>query len=472
MRSTDITHEALNVCARTVARDLCIGCGVCAAICPQRNLRMRWTKLGTLAPADGGRCSTACRLCLEACPFQDGAPHEDAVAHSLYGDIGGIRHKPETGYVLAAYAGYAGGGYRPRGASGGMASWFLARLLETGRVDHVLCVRPRAESDCLFEYAVLSAPADVSDSSRSAYYPVELSQVLRHVMEHNGQFAVIAVPCFAKAIRRAQEHVPALKRRIAVVAGLVCGQTKSKGFSDYLIARMGLDLRNVAKVIFRSKNPDQPAGNFDMRATLKNGGDGVCSWQGGVYGETWASGLFTPRACQFCDDTFAETADIVFMDAWLPEYERDRQGTSIVLARSWDARRTLEKGMADHVIALHPLPIDKVIASQAGVVFRKRDLLANRLWIERNKKGQPLKRVVASRPNWFRRLLLEAQENIRKKGEMAYVLSDPNGPNRMDEFHKAIQVPQCRLQAMRFAGVCYSRLRSVMARLLPSRVKR
>lgn len=33
-----------------------------------------------------------------------------------------------------------------------------------------------------------------------------------------------------------------------------------------------------------------------------------------------------PRACNYCDDVFAECADVTCMDAWLPEYSQDHRG--------------------------------------------------------------------------------------------------------------------------------------------------
>lgn len=40
------------------------------------------------------------------------------------------------------------------------------------------------------------------------------------------------------------------------------------------------------------------------------------------------------KACDFCDDVFAETADIALGDAWLPEYVQDGNGTNVVVTRN------------------------------------------------------------------------------------------------------------------------------------------
>ena len=85
------------------------------------------------------------------------------------------------------------------------------------------------------------------------------------------------------------------------------------------------------------------------------------------------SGLFGLSACKYCDDMMAECADITFMDAWLPEYTKtEPRGTNIFVARSSLACALLEKGNLSGELSIHPLPIEKVIASQGGLIRRKR----------------------------------------------------------------------------------------------------
>lgn len=81
------------------------------------------------------------------------------------------------------------------------------------------------------------------------------------------------------------------------------------------------------------------------------------------------------------------------MDAWLPEYSRDSRGTNLVLVRSPAVREVLERGQG---ISLDPIPLDRVVQSQAGVVAVKREHLAYRLYLDRQEV--PEKRVAPARP--------------------------------------------------------------------------
>ena len=183
-----------------VKRDLCIGCGICAALCPEESLTMQWNQYGEYNPSEVVPCTIQCGVCLKVCPFADGNNNEDDIGKTHYGDISGVCHQSETGYYLDCYVGFAPE-TRNRGSSGGMATWLLSTLLKKGIVDYVIVVIPHEDPDQLFKFAILSNPESVLDSSGSAYYPVELSGVIREILNKPGKYAIIGVPCFVKAIR-------------------------------------------------------------------------------------------------------------------------------------------------------------------------------------------------------------------------------------------------------------------------------
>ena len=96
-----------SVITNTVKHDLCIGCGFCAALCPQDILAMQWNHCGEYNPVEVSPCTTECGLCLKVCPFADSEENEDTIGERLYGAVPGIQHRSETGYYLASYVGYS-----------------------------------------------------------------------------------------------------------------------------------------------------------------------------------------------------------------------------------------------------------------------------------------------------------------------------------------------------------------------------
>ncbi len=396
-----------------VPTDLCIGCGLCVALCPQGVHAMQWNRCGEYNPIGVSPCTTHCGLCQKVCPFAESGVNEDTVGEQLYGAIKGIQHRSETGYYLGSYIGYSER-HRPTSASGGMTTWLLEALLVAGVVDHVICVSPTSDSAKLFAFQVFDTPEDVRIGAGSAYYPVEMSGVIRQVLEIPGRYAITGLPCFIKAIRLAQQQNKKLRERIAVTVGLTCGQLKSRHFTDY-VATLAEVQEKVTEVHYRGKSPDHPADNFYFSFTTADNKEHRIFWNEGI-AEAWTNRWFTPRACNYCDDIFAECADVTCMDAWLPEYSRDSQGTSLLLVRSPVIRDMIEQGQG---IRLDPVPVEWVVQSQAGVVVVKRQHLAYRLYLDReNGSKGPKKRVKPERPmNPFLRREVVLKERMRVKSQ-------------------------------------------------------
>lgn len=383
-----------------VGHDLCIGCGTCAAICPRGRLSIGFDNRGfyTARERDEAQpCADSCSLCSRVCPFADGNPNEDSIAAALFGDD--THTAPQLGRFRSCFVGWsARGAQREDGASGGLATWFLTELLRRGEVDRVICVARRPGPEPLFAYKVCASEQEVEDASRSAYYPVEMSAVLGEMLSTDGRYAIVCLPCFAKAVRLAADVIPRIKERLVCVAGLVCGHTVSAFFAEYAAALGDPHAGPPSCVIFRAKDPRFPA---TEHAT-------ICRWNDRAKTVMWSEGLgealfqnwFTPNPCFYCDDIFAETADAVFMDAWLPEYSGDYRGTSIVVTRSRLADAVVRTGLETGDTQLKPCTPDEALRSQASTLEFKCAGLSHRLALAREAAlHTPVKRVAPLKAN-------------------------------------------------------------------------
>jgi hypothetical protein len=135
-----------------------------------------------------------------------------------------------------------------------------------------------------------------------------------------------------------------------------------------------------------------------------------------LLGGNWGHALFQLQACDFCDDIFAETADICFGDAWLPQYEGEWRGTNVVLCRSEKLQPLLDDGLARGTITIEPITVADAAQSQAGNFRHRREGLSLRLEdaLARGEKV-PRKRV---RPGSVKLPALR-QAIVRKRQEMA-----------------------------------------------------
>jgi len=425
-----------DVCREIVANNLCIGCGLCAAICPRQNLRIKFNQYGEYTVRQQGEeCPDGCTVCLDTCPFFGGAENESTLGKKLFAEIPGIKYASETGYYLEAFVGYSNiAGHREMGGSGGMATWMLETLLTQKLVDYVACVSAANEPGQLFKYGIYSVPEEVRGCSQSCYYPVETSQIIRQVLSKKGRYAIIALPCVCKGIRLAMQLNPKLARRVKFLLGLVCGQVKSKFFAEYVCALAGGEADSLRKVIFRVKEPNRAAWDFGMKficaSSSKVLSENLLFWSEGI-NLAWGDRLFTPNACDFCDDVFAEVADVCFMDAWLPQYSSDWRGHSIVLVRHKELSALLKGAIQNESVYLKPLDIGQVVKSQSGVLLSKRSDIRERIRLA--KKGGmtvPAKRLslCGHEPSMCRRFFIREQRRISKNSREMWPLAETNLP--------------------------------------------
>jgi hypothetical protein len=183
---------------------------------------------------------------------------------------------------------------------------------------------------------------------------------------------------------------PKLKRRIRFVLGLVCSQTKSKFFAEYICGLGGGNPFCLEKVIFRIKIDEQrPLSDHAVKLVSVNENnernENIVYYSQGLY-RIWGDRYFTPNACNFCNDVFAELADVTFMGAWLPEYKGDSKGHSLCLFRNNMLGNLVKSLMRKNEGELKPVSINDTIYSERGGVFDNKVLINTRIAIA-NKLG-------------------------------------------------------------------------------------
>lgn len=408
----------LDVASKIVSNGICRGCGVCAGVCPSKVLEMAWREDGDRVCIKVGECPPKCDLCLRVCPFNDQIHNESTLAEERFGAIPGIYHDEAVGYYLSSYVGYSlMAGHRSRGSSGGICTWMLEALLTTGCVDAVACIGRGDAHDQLFTYQILEDIEKVRATAGSYYYPVDIADVVQKLQAPgpNRKYAIVGLPCTLKALRLAMMHLPRLRERAVFLLGLVCGHLPNRYYTEYLARLSGVMPDQIEAVDYRLKEGNR-ATNFYFRARAIGGAEGRLVPFLGRVSRAWGEGYFQYNACNYCDDVFAEVADAVFMDAWLPEYEADPRGHSLVIVRHPQLREFLEKGREEGTCHLEPIPINKVVASQEASVYRKKMEIGGRLYrAQRRGEWVPPKRVIPSEEIWRRhRRQIEARYTVQR----------------------------------------------------------
>lgn len=465
-----------HVVGEVVAHDLCIGCGVCAGVCPSKVLKMEWRENGDLTSSHSGTCPSNCGLCLRVCPSSLEAMGKDKLADTLFADIEGIQYDCYAGYHLASFLGYSRiDDQRKHGASGGVVTWLLESLLTGGMVDGVVCVGSGGEEGRLFSFQVIQDVPSIRRAAGSRYYPVDLAQVVSTInaRENEMRYAVVGLPCMINALRLAMDVMPRLRRRIVYTIGLVCGHLPNRYYTEYLSRMSGINPNNLAYASYRLKEGTTRAGDYKFLAVADDGssGRGVRFSQG--INRIWHDGYFRYNVCNYCDDVFAEVADAVVMDAWLPEYERDPRGHSLLILRHPKLLQLVTEGQARGTCYMQPLPISKLVESQKGNVYKKRVLSKGYLY-RAIEKGSviPQSRLKPCKAVYLRnRRFIEAQLAIQESSKLLWpdVRREP-----LERFQRHFLLFSMPLKQKRLIDRVKRVLRnpSLLLKILPGRINR
>lgn len=363
---------------RVCSGGYCIGCGVCRTVEPaiQIELNGYGEYVANLSKASSERRESASQVC----PFA-GSTNESQLSAEQFP---GLPVHDAIGSYRALFAGYSLGD-RDSGSSGGILTYILKRLFEAHEIDYAVLVRPRTGGSVRsleFAFEVISNVPDVSSGSTSFYYPVTYSEVLQFIADNPGRYAITGVPCFHKALRLLKRQNPLYRERIQYQLGLVCGQLKSALYFEYLLRRAGAAGR-VETASFRRKAPHGRADEYFFEAVTGDDEGNQHTYRVGnrQIGVNWGMGLFKPKACDYCDDVFAETADIAVMDGWLPQFISDGKGTSLMVVRDDRLANLLVRGQNVGELHLEDTTVEDVVNSQLGGLNHRRKGLAYRLAI-------------------------------------------------------------------------------------------
>lgn len=380
----------------------CVRCGACASLenSPMRMKLDEFSKMQAFVDNDEQLDKMNAAL-MSVCPFSDSSLNEDQIGESLYGNDAAYHDK--LGFNIASYAGYVKeGNFRRNGSSGGMGSWIAFNLFKRGEVDSVIHVHqriPTPDDARLFHYQLSETEESIFSGSKSRYYPIELSEMMSIIRQRPGKYAIIGIPCFIKSIRLLTLHDPILNDRIKFCIGLICGHIKSTRFAEMLSWECGIKPNELRGIDFRTKLPDLSANQYGV--TIVGEVDGhivekVSPPVNKMYGTNWGHGFFKYKACDFCDDVVAETADVTVGDAWLPQYKNDSQGTNVIVVRNKLIANIINEGISSGQLSMDEIDAEEVVRSQKSGFDHRRDSLAFRLYLV-DKKGEwrPKKRIKA-----------------------------------------------------------------------------
>jgi coenzyme F420 hydrogenase subunit beta len=328
-------------------------------------------KKGRYLPALDKRRCNRCGLCHESCPGH-GVDFESLNAELL----GDIPEENALGRYLACYVGHAcDPGLRHDAASGGLVSSLLIFALEQGLIDGALVTRMRRDDPLTPEPFIARTREEILSAAGSKYCPVAAGTALQEILSSKGQFAVVGLPCHIQGLRKAEQQIPTLSKRIRYRISIPCSLNYSfRGTTRFLKSR-GIAPRDVDALQYRGRGWP---GSMWIRA--KDG----CEYTIPLAQYFQQLRPYAQWRCTLCSDMMGELSDLTCGDAWIPEVVRtDKAGTSFVVSRTSEGEELLEHAASSLAVELSELEVRDLLACQGHALFKKRQLKARMslLWL-------------------------------------------------------------------------------------------
>jgi len=316
---------------------------------------------GRFLPEIDSELCSQCGICLVVCPcycLDISELHLNAFGHKSEDILLGSR--------LNCYIGHsADNDIRYNSSSGGLVTTLLIYLLENGYINGALITKMNEENPLHPQPFIARTEKDIILAAKTKYCPVPANIALRDIIDEEGKYAVVGLPCHLHGIRKAEMSNNELKNRIILHIGILCSGVPNFKATEYLLRRMRIKTEAISSLEYRGLGwPGK------MSIILKNGDKHIIPYP--TYWDEFG-GLFYPYRCAMCTDWFAKLADISFGDAWLTEFKKDTIGSSIVISRTSQSEDFLQRMIHAGIMELNGVNGELVKKSQGGYIQRRKD---------------------------------------------------------------------------------------------------
>ena len=365
-------NRKLSIKETTVDNNLCVGCGICAAFCPEQAIAMHWGQNMTWMPQNDEVNCTDCGLCSQICPNTPERISEYAVAAAKAGERFGLS---ETAQYFIAYD--LNPENRIRSASGGALTAILMHLLDMGEIDGVIASVPVSApiGKPHYEIRVMRSIEELDRARSSHYHPLSYDRVLREVEVSSGRYALVGVPCVIRGIKRLPKK---FQSKIRYTFSLICSHNVTGAFLDCLAKQEGVLEGETFIANFRDKfGGISDASNYNNYFKLPDREIRRNRFQT-AHTDMWRNYFFAQECCLYCPDYYGADADLSAKDAW-GRLSSDPLGISLLIVRNPELVATLQELKRIGKLFLEPCDADEIFRSSVPLARFKHVEVRDRL---------------------------------------------------------------------------------------------
>lgn len=348
----------------TVKNELCLGCGICADVCPTKSITMHIVKGEWRPQIKESYClnKNGCNKCYMVC---SGVGLEiKKYADELYLDS--ACSDKYIGKYEKLYTGWSCDMETRRSAnSGGLISSVLIYLLQNKYIDGAVVTRYSEEDPMRPQAFIATTPEDILKSKGSKYAPVQLSDTLRQAIREGQRLVVVGLPCHIQSIRKWAKIDKKLDKVIFAYFSVYCSSERTFYAQEYLCRYFGVAKTDIKYFSFRERGRLKLVGNDGNDIFAAKGIESPPYYK---YYRLIGS-HFKPNRCQMCVDHYGMLADVSFGDIGIAPYTQDKIGINSLIVRNNNFVKILDKAIEDSAIELFPLNPDLLNKSQKDMMY-------------------------------------------------------------------------------------------------------
>lgn len=315
--------------------NLCCGCGVCEAVCPQNAIKLVLGDHGGTEPSVSDQCID-CGRCTKCCPVWD------VKIATLPGTTGEALHGPMFGPSRGAHALQSRHiDFLQNGTSGGFVTTMVSSLLEDGLYDAAFLTDAN-RFDGIVNTRRFDRSSDLTGTQKSRYIQVSHTDEVRYLLSHRDEKMIfVGTPCVFHGLLNVIKEYQ-LNRDNYLLLGLFCDKTMTSRVWRYFDECFARGLLKALQ--FRTKeNCGWPG---DVRIELT---DGTCREI--PKAERMAvKAYFMPECCLYCADKLNIAADFSVGDRYLGDPYADPAGANSIIIRT-ERAETLWRKYQDQFVS-------------------------------------------------------------------------------------------------------------------------